>query len=307
MFLVGRLHWHSNMKSKIVETEKGPVECLLFGREGPYVIALHGTPGGYIQILPYLSRLMSVYPCRVLAVSRPGYGNTPLSRNNVSFEDQADIVKSLMDSLEIDKAIVYGISAGGAVAIHFAAKYQDRCKGLVLESSVGMRYAINPRSPLEHVLNQSIYLGIGAAFNRFMAKHMPKIAIRLLLGNVGNLSKYEMLDAINGITSNPIKLKIFRQLVDSFSNPQTMVRGMCNDLHHLEHSAQYPLDKINVHTLVIHGTRDSDVSIEHADFIVNNIKHARLLEIYGGTHILPLSNRTWMISNAIIEFLDRHG
>lgn len=294
------------MRGKCVQTDRGLVEYRTFGTEGPYIVVLHGSPGGFDQVEPYLARLISDNACRIVAWSRPGYGYTPIDRCEGSFEHQAALTKALMDFLNIDKAVLYGISAGGAVAMHFAAKYSQRCYGIILESSVAYRYAVTHRSLFEKALDRSLYYEIGSKVNKFMAIYLPRLAIRLLLSKVGNLNKLEMKDAINDIVGNKKKLRVFRQIVSSFSTTSLRLDGMKNDLYHLEYNAHYPLAEINVPTLVIHGTRDSDVSIEHADYIMENIKTARMLEIYGGTHILPLSNRTRMINNAVVKFLESH-
>ena len=48
-----------------------------------------------------------------------------------AFEHFADL-KTLMDGLKIDKAVVMGLSLGGKIAIDFALKYPDRTNGLIL-------------------------------------------------------------------------------------------------------------------------------------------------------------------------------
>jgi pimeloyl-ACP methyl ester carboxylesterase len=250
---------------------------------------------------------MERYPCRVIAITRPGYGGTPLLENNVTFKQQSDVVAALLDYLYIQKVVIYGISGGGPTAMWFAARHGHRCNGLILESSVGYRFINRYRSIMERVMFFSISLSIAGKLNKFLAKRLPKTMLGLLLGIEGNLNKLEKQDAVMDIVSDPIKLKIFRQLVDSFSTPHLFLKGMCNDFYQLDQDAEYPLDKIYVHTLVIHGSRDSDASIEHADYIVSNVKSSELLEITGGTHLLLLSNRSWKITDAMIQYLDDHG
>jgi pimeloyl-ACP methyl ester carboxylesterase len=72
-----------------------------------------------------------------IAFDRPAFGLTerPLSwqgPNPYSPRAQADITVGLMDALEVNRAVLVGSSAGGAVALLTALTYPQRVRGLVL-------------------------------------------------------------------------------------------------------------------------------------------------------------------------------
>jgi pimeloyl-ACP methyl ester carboxylesterase len=74
---------------------------------------------------------------RVLVFDRPGFGLTerPVEwegLNPYSPEAQANLVVGLMDALQIERAILVGNSAGGAIAAYTALLYPDRVEGLIL-------------------------------------------------------------------------------------------------------------------------------------------------------------------------------
>ena len=96
--------------STVVQTACGPVEYVLSG-EGPVVIAQHGTPGGYDQTQIFANDLISA-GFSVLCWSRPGYLRTPIESGR-SLEEQADLMAALLDTLNIDKAGIFGVSGGG--------------------------------------------------------------------------------------------------------------------------------------------------------------------------------------------------
>jgi pimeloyl-ACP methyl ester carboxylesterase len=73
---------------RVVHTRRGPVEYAEVGA-GPAVLCLHGAMGGYDQSL-LLARSAGAPGFRYLAVSRPGYLGTPLSRGRTP-EEQADL------------------------------------------------------------------------------------------------------------------------------------------------------------------------------------------------------------------------
>ena len=47
-----------------------------------------------------------------------------------------DVFAALLDTLGIDKVVVYGMSGGGPAAYTFAAKYPDRTKACLTECAV---------------------------------------------------------------------------------------------------------------------------------------------------------------------------
>jgi 3-oxoadipate enol-lactonase len=70
--------------------------------------------------------------CHVIAPDMAGFGGSPLGPGDRSIADMADDVAALMDSLDIAKATVGGMSMGGYVSLAFAARHADRLEGLIL-------------------------------------------------------------------------------------------------------------------------------------------------------------------------------
>jgi pimeloyl-ACP methyl ester carboxylesterase len=103
----------------VIETKVGPVEYALIG-DGPVIVSVHGALGGYDQGL-YAIKEYANLGFSILSLSRPGYLQTPLSTGK-SFEEQADAIVALLDSLNIQKVAMVGSSAGGPAALHFASK-----------------------------------------------------------------------------------------------------------------------------------------------------------------------------------------
>ncbi len=124
------------MNSKVVKTSHGIIEYTLVGNGIP-ILFLHGGHSNCNETLCHkgfdLNRFQLITP------SRPGYGRT-LLYNNESPYQTADLIVSLLDTLSIDKVIVYGISAGGLAAIEFAGNFPERTKKLVLASAVSKKW-----------------------------------------------------------------------------------------------------------------------------------------------------------------------
>jgi 2-hydroxy-6-oxonona-2,4-dienedioate hydrolase len=118
--------------SQVVETSYGPVEYATRG-EGHPVLLVHATAGGYDQAL-LLGEIFLGEGFYLIAPSRPGYLRTPQA-DDPSAAGQADVLAALLDALEVDRAAVVAMSAGGPVAMEFALRHPERTNALVLLSA----------------------------------------------------------------------------------------------------------------------------------------------------------------------------
>jgi pimeloyl-ACP methyl ester carboxylesterase len=114
--------------------------------DGPAVVLLHGWPydiHSYAEVTP----LLKAAGYRVIVPHLRGFGTTRfLSEETIRNGEQAALaldVTSLMDALEIDRAIVAGFDWGARSAAIVAALWPERCKGLVSVSGylIGSREA----------------------------------------------------------------------------------------------------------------------------------------------------------------------
>jgi pimeloyl-ACP methyl ester carboxylesterase len=114
--------------------------------DGPAVVLLHGWPydiRSYAEVTP----LLAAAGYRVIVPHLRGFGTTRfLSEETFRNGEQAALaldVISLMDALEIEKAIVAGFDWGARSADIVAALWPERCTGLVSVSGylIGSREA----------------------------------------------------------------------------------------------------------------------------------------------------------------------
>lgn len=118
-----------NTGSLLANTACGPIEYALQGQGAPLLV-VHGAGGGFDQGLLF-ARGLAERDFSVIAMSRFGYLRTPLPKD-ASPQAQADAHANLLDSLQIERASIIGVSAGAPSALQFAIRHPDRCSGLIL-------------------------------------------------------------------------------------------------------------------------------------------------------------------------------
>ena len=106
----------------------------LHGNGGMPLVLIHGggsTIGtNFGRVLPLLSRTR-----RVIAVEVQAHGHTRDIDRPFTFEQDADDVAALLDSLHVPKANVLGFSNGGTTALQIAIRHPEKVNRLVIASS----------------------------------------------------------------------------------------------------------------------------------------------------------------------------
>lgn len=116
-------------QSTVIDTRAGALEYAIAG-DGPPVMMIHGTGGGFDQGLLFANALRG-RGFRILAPSRFGYLRSAFP-DDASPVHQADVLVDLLDHLDIDRPAVVGGSAGALTAAEFARRHPDRCSHLGL-------------------------------------------------------------------------------------------------------------------------------------------------------------------------------
>ena len=106
----------------------------LHGAGGTPLVLIHGggsTIGtNFGRVLPLLSRTR-----RVIAVEVQAHGHTRDIDRPFTFEQDADDVAALLDSLHVRKADILGFSNGGTTALQIAIRHREKVNRLVIASS----------------------------------------------------------------------------------------------------------------------------------------------------------------------------
>ena len=249
-------------EGRLLTTARGTVEYQVEG-EGPTILVLHGSPGGYDNGIA-LARSLALKGFTVLAPSRPGYRRTPLASGKTP-EEQADLFAAFLDTLHIQQATVIAISGGGPAALQFALRHRERCQGLLLISALSQVYSeegvYRSLPPVQRVLKRTVDQLI--VFNPFLY---------LLTGVINRVPQGSGLSGfVNSLVMNDLRTAGYR-----------------NDMRQFAALPAYPLQDIAVPTLIIHGTRDVDIPFDQARQMADAIPGSRLVVVEGAQHFTTM-------------------
>jgi pimeloyl-ACP methyl ester carboxylesterase len=251
------------------------------GQGAPFVFQ-HGLGGDVNQ--PF-GLMQPPAGFRLLAFDGRGHGQTrPLgSADQMSFAQFADDLAAFLDHLQIEQAIVGGISMGAAVALNFTLRYPQRVVGLVLS-----------RPALLHSPNLENARLFGAVA-RLLREHGARRGRELFL-------------------ESPMYRDIRRQspdnahsLLGQFEHPraeETVVK-----LERIPLDAPYheprDLDAINVPTLVLASRQDLIHPFEFGESLARSIRGAQFQELTPKS--VDANQHMSDVQKSIGEFLVRVG
>ena len=283
----------------VATTTLGKIEYKFAG-EGPTVLVLHGGPGGFDQ--GFLLEYLIGHGYSILSPSRTGYLGTPF--NPISYEEQADLCVALMDSLNIKKIVVDGLSAGGPVALFLANKYPERVLGLIMEAGVASEYSTE--GMLDGWAQFFFIKGLDDLSGWFTAVFM-KISFAASFKAILNLEtlyeKNELDEFVKLVSHDEVRKKWVRDLTNSTLPLSHRKKGLIHDVKLMEKIDIIPVDQISFPTLLIYSRMDNDVKWHHAEYLKNNIPQSELLEVHGG-HFMWVGEDMERIQNKRIKFLN---
>lgn len=288
---------------RVVDTALRPAQVELTEGTGPVVLASHAGIGGLDQARLMLDWLATT-DCRQLLVSRPGYLDTPLAGRE-SFERQADLFAAVLDTLDLPQVAVVTLSSGGPPGYLLAARHPDRVTAVVAISSVsGHHQQPHPPNPITQALFTS---RIGEILTRTMARHAPRQLVTQLLQAESDLTPEQIRTQADQVLRSPQTLTWLRAFIGTLHPYRPRKAGTDNDTIQLARITDLPLADIRCPTLIVHGTHDADVPIEHGTRAHDQITGAEHHWIESGSHLgFWLSPHAEPARTAARGFLNHH-
>lgn len=278
--------------STVIDSRHGPLEYAERG-DGPPVLMIHGTGGGFDQGLAFTRPLLDL-GYRIIAPSRFGYLRSSFPAEPTS-PNQADALVDLLDHLGLEKVAVAGGSAGALSAIEFAVRHPDRTAALlpIVPATYVPGRALADTQPPE----------IGAAMVLLRSDFLFWCALNLVPDlMIGNLlaTDPELLKTVS-----PDEAARAREILFSLLPVSQRADGLLNDALLASNPAPSDLAAITAPTLAISVEDDRFNTAAAARYIAATVPGASLQLYPTGGHIW-LGHNTELFA-AIDAFLQQIG
>ena len=261
--------------SQVIETSCGPMEYACLG-EGYPLLVVHGAMGGFDQGL-WVAHSFDITNYQVIAVSRFGYLRSPVPPG-ANLTMQADAFASLLDTLGIRQAAIFGVSAGSTAAIRFTARYPERVSSLVLigPDAPGETYmTLPPRFVFDKLLRSDfIYWMLITFFGNWM---QTKFSLRPKGYNL-TLENQAMLKKVQ--TGNlPVSRRMDGMICECYTLDGEFKASITP-------SSPYPLNQIQTPALVVSAADDPISLPANVRSLAEQMPNARLFVVPDGGHFL---------------------
>ena len=215
---------------------------------GDPVLFIHGYPFNSTLWEPQLAAVVDGW--RFIAPDLRGFGDSPLGKGALTMDAHADDMIALLDHLDIDQAVVCGMSMGGYVALSMVKRYPDRVRALVLVAT--RANGDGPETQKNRHLLAARARKEGAA--PVVASMLPKL-----------------LSAHTRMKQPQLAAKV-QAMMESVA-PEAHARALEGMAARKDYSAE--LSSINVSTMVLRGELDEIIPAADMEDIARTVRGAR--------------------------------
>ena len=215
---------------------------------------------------------------RVIVMDRRGCGLSDPRAPGLTLDDEARDVLAVLDAAGSERAVLFGFTMGGAVAVRAATLAPERVQALVLYAAMvsmladdELVWANTPEQSDATWVDMAERWGTGANLNIVAPSRIDDAGMRTWLARLERLS------------ASPGQVRAMAQTFGA------------NDI-------RADLPELNVPTLILHRSGDRMIDVRHSRFMAERVPGARYVELEGIDN-LPSSGDAGAVLGEIVEFL----
>ncbi len=244
--------------------------------EGLPVVFIHAFPLNQTMWDEQITALRG--RCRAITLDLRGFGHSDVPAGPYTMDQMAADVRGLMAALEIDRAVLVGLSMGGYVSLALFRNYPDVMQAMVLADT---------RASADTHVARERRLGSAEKAERDGASAIADDMIGLLLGRTT-------------LEKRPTVVERIRKMIEA-NSPQGIAaaqRGMAE-----RRDSTYILAGIDFPTLIVVGDEDTLTPVAEAEALRAGIRGARLEIIDGAGHLSNLEQPE-KFNSVLIDFIN---
>ncbi|SDH41481.1 Pimeloyl-ACP methyl ester carboxylesterase [Chitinophaga filiformis] len=279
--IAGTTELHS--REEYVEVEKNVRLHVTDLGEGQPVVLIHGLPQSD-AMYEYQYQYLVENGCRVIGITLRGFGKSDKPYGPYNYDVYAHDIKVVLDKLNIQQGVLGGFSMGGAISIHYIAKYNSaHIAKLALFGAAAPIWTSRPDYP---------YNLTAESVNDLIA--LSKANRPQLLENVGKIFAASETALPTGLANWLIALHME---ASPYATTQSLIALRDTDL-------RPELSKINIPTIIFHGTKDKICEFAMAEQMHKGIKNSTIIRFENSGHGLFLEERE-KFNSELVKFIQQ--
>ncbi|MEP6574127.1 MAG: alpha/beta fold hydrolase [Gemmatimonadota bacterium] len=243
--------------------------------EGPPLVFIHGYPLSRLIWEPQLDRLAGV---RRVAPDLRGLGLSDAPDLGYSMAIYADDLIALMDTLDIEQAVLCGLSMGGYVAFEVLRRARHRIRGLVLMSTRAEADSAEARRGRDAAALLVREQGAGAIADSMLPR---------MLGASTTATKPELVAQVRRLMA---------------ASPVAGIAGALTSMRDRSDSISMLPELGDIPTLIVAGAEDTMIPLDSARRMAQLIPGARFSIVPEAGHLVSLEQPE-AVSTLLSEFL----
>jgi 3-oxoadipate enol-lactonase len=244
---------------------------------GPAVLLIHGYPFNRSMWAEQVSALADSH--RVVTLDLRGHGESESSTGASTMKLMAEDVAALMDELQIDRAVIGGLSMGGYVALAFYQLFPERVEKLLLADTRAQADTEEGKATRAAQVQQILTDGMTGIVNAMLPKLLSP----------------------ETVSKQPEIVKRVRDMM-MHTSPEGAVgalRGMAEREDQIGR-----LSQINVPTLIVVGKEDPITPVADSQKMHELIAGSQLVVIENASHVSNIE-QPGQFNRALKDFLSR--
>ncbi len=261
--------------------------------EGEPILLFHGGHSNCKEEFGFQSLIENGYS--IITPSRAGYGETSKEIGDNLLKACTYYAK-LLDHLEIEKAHIIAISAGGPTGIRFASLFPEKVLSLTLESAVCRKW-LN-RKDLEykaaHIIFRPSTEWLTWKMLGMFSSLLPTFIFKVMAAQFSSLDK------------KGIKERMDQNDVKEFKRMNTRQRsghGFLIDIKQTSDLTDQDLKKITCPTLILHSKNDGFIPLDHPQHAHETIPLSELHLLDSWGHLIWLGTAAKERDEKLLSFL----
>ena len=225
---------------------------------GPAVVLVHGYPFNRSLWTEQVSALADRY--RVVALDLRGHGESEASTGASTMKLMAQDIAGLMDELQIDRAVIGGLSMGGYVTLAFYQLFPERVEKLLLADTRAQADTDEAKATRADQVQQILADGMTGIVNAMLRKLLSP----------------------ETVSKQPEIVKRVRDMM-MHTTPEGAVGALRGMAEREDQTAR--LAHINVPTLIVVGKDDPITPVADSEKMHERIAGSQLVVIENASHV----------------------